>query len=250
MALYEHDPETVRKYLLGQLTDDQQEGFEQRLLTDDGLTQELEVITDELVDDYLAKQLSPEESDWFEQHYLASPEGKRSQKFATTFHRYISNHSTGSKKISWPKRLAALWNRQTVPARALAAMAVVVIVVGSFWLVRTPAPQSFATLTLTNNPITRSGGGELSRIRLKEDALRVTLLLEAPATPGIRYRAELKDGNGQTRSLEPIKQDERLVSVEIPRSWLPRGHYAINLSAISSDNTAQRIPGSYQFIIE
>ena len=250
MALHEHDPETVRKYLLGQLTHEQQEGFEQRLLTEDELTQELEVITDELVDEYVAKQLTPEESEWFEQHYLASPEGKWSKSFATTFHRYVSNNPTESKKISWAERVAAFWNRQAMPAQALAAMAVVVIVVGIFWLVRTPSPRSFATLTLTNNPITRSGGGELPRIKLKEDALRIDLQLEAPATSGIRYRAELKDGTGQTRTLEPIKQDARLVSVEIPGSRLRKGHYAINLWAISSDNSAQRVPGSYQFIIE
>jgi methionine-rich copper-binding protein CopC len=250
MALFTHDPETVRKYLLGQLTDDQQESFEQRLLTEDELTQELEVITQELVDEYLAKQLTPAESEWFEQHYLASPEGKRSQSFATTFHRYVSNNPTESKKTGWAERLAAFWNRQALPARAIAAMAVVVIVVGIFWLVRTPSPQSFATLTLTNNPITRSGGGELPRIRLKEDALRIDLMLEAPATSGLRYRAELKDGSGQARTLEPIKQDARSVSVELPASWLPKGHYAINLLAVSSDNTAQRVPGSYQFIIE
>lgn len=250
MALFEHDPETVRKYLLGQLADDQQENFEQRLLTENELTQELDVMTEELVDDYLAKQLTPIESEWFEQHYLASPEGKRSQRFATTLHRYISNNPTESKKSSWAERLIAFWNRQAVPVRALAAIAVVVIVVGTFWLVRTPPPQSFATLTLTSNPITRSGGGELPRIKLKEDALRIDLLHQAPATPGIRYRAELKDGTGQTRTLDPIKQDARSVSVEIPRSLLPKGHYAISLLTVSSDNATQRIPGSYQFIIE
>jgi len=250
MPLLNHDPETVRKYLLGELTDDQQQNFEQRLLSEDELTQELEVITEELVDEYLAKQLPPGESEWFEQHYLASPEGKRSQSFAATFHRYVSNNPTESKKISWAERLAAFWNRQAMPAQALAAMAVVVIVVGIFWLVRTPSPQSFATLTLPNNPITRSGGGELPRIRLKEDALRIDLLLEAPATSGIRYRVELKDGTGQGRTLEPAKQDARSVSVEIPGSWLPKGHYAINLWSVSSNNTAQRVPGSYQFIIE
>jgi hypothetical protein len=242
--------QTVKKYLLGQLTDDQQQIFEQRLLSDDELTQELEVTTEELVDEYLAGQLTPKESVWFEQHFLASPQGKRSQKFATTFQRYISKNLTEPKRRSWAERLAAVWDHQALPVRAVAAFAAVVIVVGIFWFARTPSPQSFATYTLTSSPITRSGGPELARIRLKEDVLRIDLMLEATAKPGTRYRAELIDGSGEIKSLEPTRQDERSVSVEIPRVRLTRGQYAINLSTVSPDNTAQRISGNYQFIID
>jgi len=250
MALFNDDPETVRAYLLGQLTDDQEQTFEHRLLTEDELTQELEVTSEELVDEYLAKQLKPKESEWFEQHYLASPEGKWNRSFATTLHRYISDNLIETKDRSWTEQLVAFWNRQAVPVRAIAAVAVVVIVVGIFWTVRTPSPKSFATLTLTNSPITRSGGGELARIRFKEEALRINLMVEAPATPGVRYRAELIDGKGQARTLEPIGQDAGSVSVEILASWLTPGQYAVTLSTIAPDNTVQRIPGNYQFIIE
>ncbi len=249
MALLNHDPETVRKYLLGELTDDQQQDFEQRLLSEDELTQELEVITDDLVDEYLAKQLTAKESEWFEQHFLASPEGKRSQRFATTFHRYISKNPDKTKKRSWIERLAAFWNQRPLPVKAV-ALAMVVIVVGIFWFARTPSPKSFATLTLTNSQITRSTGVELARIKVKEDALRINLKLERPAPPGVRYRAELIDGSGQVRTLEPISQDARSVSLEIPTASLVPGQYAINLSKTASDNTAERISGNYQFIIE
>ena len=51
MALFDHDTETVRKYLLGQLTDEQQQVFERRLLTEAELTQEFEVTSEELVDE-------------------------------------------------------------------------------------------------------------------------------------------------------------------------------------------------------
>ena len=249
MALLNHDPETVRAYLLGQLTDDQQQTFEERLLTEDDLTQELEVTAEELVDEYLARQLKPKDSEWFEQNYLASPEGKWSRSVATTLHRYVSNNPIEGKKRGWIEQLATFWNRQAVPVRAIAAVAVVVIVVGIFWAVSPPSPKSLATLTLTNSPITRSGGGELARISFKEDALKINLIVEAP-TPGVRYRAELINGKGQARTLEPISQDPGSVSVEIPASWLTPGQYAVTLSTISPDKTVQRIPGNYQFIIE
>ena len=101
MPLFDHDGETARKYLLGQLSDDQQSNFEQRLLSEDELSQEFDVTTEELVEDYLDRRLTQQESEWFEQNFLASPEGKRSQRFAKTFHRYISNNQTRLKKRTW-----------------------------------------------------------------------------------------------------------------------------------------------------
>ena len=251
MALFDHDTETVRKYLLGQLTDEQQQVFEQRLLTEAELTQEFEVTSEELVDEYLGEGLTQKEAEWFEQHFLASPDGKRSQEFATSFHRYISHNPVETRKGTWAERLAAFWKNQAVPVRAVAALALVIVVVGGiFWLARTPAPQSFATITLRSSSITRSGDVEVASVKFKEDALRINLILESPAASGIRYRAELIDGRGQIRTLEPIRQDAQSVELEIPSTWLTSGQYAINLSTISSDNTPQRIPGSYRFIIE
>lgn len=248
MALFDHDSDTVRQYLLGQLTDDQQQILEQRLLAEDELSQELEVTTEELVDEYLANELTPKEAEWFELHYLASPQGKHSLKFARTFQRYFSSQER--KKRSWTEQLSYVWNRQAMPLRAAAGLAAVVIVVGVIWLARPPKPRSFATINLTNSPSSRSVGGEVARIKLKEDALRINLMLPAPATTEVRYRAELIDGKGQMRTVEPIGQDARSVSIEISASWLTPGQYAITLSTISADNALQRIPGNYQFIIE
>lgn len=250
MPLFDHDPETARKYLLGQLSDDQQSNFEQRLLSEDELSQEFDITTEELVEDYLDSRLTQQESEWFEQNFLASPEGKRSHKFATTFQRYISKNQNRTQKRTWAERLAAFWTARAVPLRAIASLAVVVVLVGIFWYSRTPSPRSFATVTLTNSPITRSGGGEVARIKFKEDALRVNMVLPETASSGASYRAELIDASGQNRTLEPIGQDARSVSVEIPASRLAPGQYAITLSTITSDNTPQRIPGSYQFTIE
>lgn len=81
-------------------------------------------------------------------------------------------------------------------------------------------------------------------------ALRVNLVLPATALPGIRYRAELIDGSGQIRTLTPTVQDAGSVSIEVPVSCLSPGQYAVTLATMISDNSAQRIPGNYEFIIE
>jgi hypothetical protein len=76
------------------------------------------------------------------------------------------------------------------------------------------------------------------------------LILPEPATTDVRYQAQLIDGNGRIGELKLIEQDARSVTFEIPASELARGQYAVNLSTINADDTPQRIPGSYQFIIE
>jgi hypothetical protein len=249
MPFIDHDQETARKYLLGQLADDEQQKFEERLLAEDELVEQLDVTSEELVDEYLAKELTPTESEWFQQHFLASPEGKRSQRFGAALQHYISSHPSELQKRTWAERLKEFWKRPAA-LRSVTAFAMVVIVVGLVWILRPTPPPGFDTLTLMNSSSTRSGDGELSRIRLKEDALRITLLLPEPAAPEVRYRAQLIDGSNQLRTLEPLGQDARSVTVGVPASWLVGGHYAVTLSTIDSDNTPQRIPGTYQFIVE
>ena len=249
MTLINHDSETVRKYLLGQLTDDQQQNFERRLLTEDELTQELEVTTEELVDEYLERRLTQKESEWFAQHFLASPEGKRSQRFATTFQQYISNNHVERKQRSWAERFASLWNSSAIPVRALAALAVVVIVVGIFWFSRQPSPRSFATLTLVNSSGTRSTGPDSPRVDLRGDGLRITLMLPETAS-ATEYRAEVISDRGEIKTSEVVAHDAQSVTVEIPSNQLTNGNYAVTLYAKSADGATQRIRGNYYFTIE
>ncbi|HEV7799236.1 MAG TPA: hypothetical protein VGO73_13840, partial [Pyrinomonadaceae bacterium] len=61
MARNHHDKNAVRQYLLRQLSDGDQRTIEQRLLTEDDLFEELEIAEDELIDEYLAEELSEEE---------------------------------------------------------------------------------------------------------------------------------------------------------------------------------------------
>ena len=44
MALSDHDQVQIREYLLGKLTDDEQEKIEERLMVEDDLFEELETV--------------------------------------------------------------------------------------------------------------------------------------------------------------------------------------------------------------
>ena len=250
MPLIDHDQEAARRYLLGKLTDDQQRDFEQRVLCDDEFAEEFEVTKEDLVDDFLANQLTDEESEWLRHHFLASPQGKQSLEFATTFHSYVSANPTTPAKKSRLESLAAFFNFRTSLVPAIGALALVLIVVGAVWFSFRSGPPSYATLTLTNSAATRSTGAELPRLKLRDDILRLTLMLPESDPAGPQYTAEIKNDRGDVKVLEGASPDSQSVVIDIPASQLPSGQYAIALYRKSSDGNNHRIPGGYQFAVE
>src|SRR4029079_10434347 len=84
MALNDQDQARMRDYLLGHLSDEEQEKIEERLMTEDDLFDELEISKGELIEEYCAGELSHDDHRWFEQHYLASADGKRTHAIAVS----------------------------------------------------------------------------------------------------------------------------------------------------------------------
>jgi CHAT domain-containing protein len=93
--LSNHDDQlTIREYLLGQLNEDSCHEFEQRLLTDDGLFEELLVGEDELIDQYLSGELSENEIEMFEKTFLVTSARQQKLRFAKLFKKYARVHAS------------------------------------------------------------------------------------------------------------------------------------------------------------
>lgn len=80
--------ERLRSYLLGQLADDAREEVEKDLLASDELFEELLVVEDEIIDEYLAGKLNDGAA--FENHFLATPERHEKLRFGRAFNRYLA----------------------------------------------------------------------------------------------------------------------------------------------------------------
>jgi hypothetical protein len=87
-----NDNEAVRHYLLGQLQEPEQIAIEDRLLMDDAYYLRLEMMEDELIDDYVSGALSEADSQAFASHFLAAPERQKKLKFAQAMHKYARDH--------------------------------------------------------------------------------------------------------------------------------------------------------------
>lgn len=68
-----NNKETLRKFLLEDVPDDSRDAIEDRFLADGTFAAELLVIEDELIEDYLSKELSSHEKDLFEKAFLTNP---------------------------------------------------------------------------------------------------------------------------------------------------------------------------------
>src|SRR6185295_9965044 len=131
MALNNSDQERIRRYLLGQLNDEDLQTIEDRLMTENDLFEELEVSKDEIIEEYCAGELTATERDWLEQHFLASPEGKLNRRFALALKqskRKSPKQGTFFERLQ--TRLSDLWNSQPWAVAAIASAAVVLVVAG------------------------------------------------------------------------------------------------------------------------
>lgn len=244
MALNDQDQARIRDYLLGHLSDEEQEKIETRLMTEDDLFEELEISKTELVEEYRAGELAHDDHKWFERHYLASAEGMQAHATAAAL---ASRRPPTPQKLTWFERLQNFFNAHRW-AMAAAASTAVVIIVASLFIFRRPPTTAYAFSL--NSTVSRrsSSDARYFKVPLKPDVgeLRITLQLPEGVTRGTDYRVELDD-RGATKSLKPTSHDANSVVVVIPAASLREGLYALRLYGLKSDGTEQLIPGEYLF---
>jgi len=84
MRLDTIDERQICQYLLGKLEQEQQRRLEERLMTQDHLFEQVQVLEDELIDEYLKNALSPQDKEDFEKHFLSAPERRSTNCGART----------------------------------------------------------------------------------------------------------------------------------------------------------------------
>ncbi len=234
--------------MLGKLTGEGLEQFEQQLFADDNLFAEVLIAEDELIDESLANELNETEREFFAKNFLNSPERKQKLLFRRVLKGYVERKKPRREAARrWSFLPAAVYSfRTAITSVALVIIAALIAIVP---MMRTP---TFATINLSIVSNERALGTEIRKLKLPlgVDELRLQLALPEPETPAPSYRVELVNAGGQKRTLETISKDEKTVVVAISASQLEPGQYAVNLYATRPGETAQRIAGSYYFIVE
>ena len=249
MALSKDDEAKIRDYLLGRLSGNDQEKIEDRLMLEEALFEEFEISKGELIEDYRLGQLNQDEQQWFEEHFLATPEGRQKYTFALALdcvkRPNPAPHSpTLFERILEPFK-ARPWLTATVTTAFIFAIGAVL-----FTSINRPSTK-FATVNLTSTNLTRGEGPQPQKVSLGSDVgeLRAVLELKQPSLPAIGYRAEL-DNTNEIKPVPVLSYEANRVVVAIPASELPPGRYALKLIAKLADNQEQRLGGLYYFNVE
>ena len=248
MALNNNDQTRIREFLLGKLSKDEQQKIEERLIVEEDLFNEFEISKGELVEEYCANELTEEEHQWFERHFLASPEGKETYAFAVALGGLQRGASKPPDRLTFLDQLKELFKQRPL-ILSLGTAGAVAVIVAVIFLFR-PAGQTVVGPTLASNIINREQGSLATKVTIPSNAskLKLRLLLPPDASPSTTYRAEL-DNKIEVRPVEVVERDREGVWVVIPTSQLPRGEYSLKVVAIS-DGTEREIPGDYLFNVE
>jgi len=133
MGFQSKDETVLRKYLLGDMSADNQDEFELWLMSDNEAYDLLEAAEDDLIDDAVSGRLQGRELDQFNNHFLLAPERRRKLQFGRSFRRLL----VAKKPVAiqaptvWDRMLDALRYR---PAFGYALCALIIVsVIGIGW---------------------------------------------------------------------------------------------------------------------
>ncbi|HJT67127.1 MAG TPA: hypothetical protein VJ749_11770 [Pyrinomonadaceae bacterium] len=264
MALNHHDQGQLREYLLGKLSDAEQEKIEERLMVEDQLFDEFEASKDELVEEYCAGELGSTERQFFEEHFLRSVDGQQRRAFVLAMD-YLQSRQPVTidepQPVTLPidppdprpgifQRLKDLFaNQPWATATATAMVLIVAAVIGINQFRSRPAGQTFATMLQSYNQNRGEETDAINRIKLPANTafLKLRLKLPKPAVAGTRYQAVLDDRINK-KPLDVVESDSESATVVIPADLIPNRPYAVKLTITNPDGT-EREP-SYRFLIE
>lgn len=80
----------IRRYLLGDVTAEEQREIEQRLFSDEHSLAQANRIENELIDEYVSGELTGESKSQFERHFMNAPDRRESVVFARALNSYVS----------------------------------------------------------------------------------------------------------------------------------------------------------------
>jgi len=132
-----HEESAIRRYLLNQLAASEQEKIELQLLGDESFSEELEFVEDELIDEYLAGELSDNERLSFEETFLTHPERRRKLTAGQALKRYFDASSPATLRSAGRLESLRKWlNRFFFSSPIIVAVAIVLVAVVGFGIWR------------------------------------------------------------------------------------------------------------------
>jgi hypothetical protein len=265
----------IREYLLGSLSPERQAQIEFHIRSDADLSEELLAVEEELIDQYLAEDLSEVEQQLFETNFLTSTERHRRLDFGRVFKQYRDSYSppialtldreetsasprVPAPDIAPPMRVSSpvfpRFNRNPSFVVLLVVLAGLIIM-ATAWLFST-RPPAHVDIAATTPPLVvtlapgsaRSGDSISVSVPAKND--HVQLELQLANSNFKKYKTQLFRENQALESQDELKTEPRnahyVVPVTVTGDILTPGDYQLKLSGVADSGQPEFID-SYSF---
>ena len=269
MQLDAQAQQQIRQYLLGRLPLKQQSELEEILLSDDDWYEEIQVVEDELVDEYLRDELSQTDRTSFESHFLTSPEHQEKARFASSLRRYVAAQGNDVEPVIEGSNTRIAHNRTSrlfgfLPVHnpaleyALAVVALLIIVGVGWWGAKNwtapPQPGNVFGVELSPALTTRGQSDATTQVLIAPDVDTLRLRLLIPENSYQSYEASLIDADSHVVTTKSglklqLINSQRVVVFDVDAARLPAGDYRIKLSGATSNGNSEPLAG-YSFRVK
>jgi hypothetical protein len=253
------DKQEMRNYLLGNLGADRRAALEESILCDSGVYEELLVVEEDLIDQYLTNDLSPSERQQFETNFLITAERQKNLRFGRLLRRYLSSQPVlvppnvvpvAVRQIETPAPAKKFLLFAAGPFSSGAGMAVSAVVVASIaivvlvcWLATRKPGQSrvqedssqLVKVTLMPG-LQRSEGIATQRVQVPPKGFRVRLEMQVSNSNFHNYKSELFRENDSLQTADELKPEtkgeQHIIPWTITGEVLSPGDYQVRLSGV------------------
>ena len=231
----------VRPWLLGLLPEQESRSLEERLITDSGLYEEVFIVEEELIDDYIAGRLSADERTAFESYFMNSPERQEQFRIANALRVYIGD----AKEIESSTQARRRW-----PFAAMSLAAAALVIAALVWLAVSLQPGGSGkslSVVLTPGGPTRDSSTVPQQITIPPDVDTLELDLKLTRNDFQKYRATLLNSNGGTiQTTDNLTGPTLRFSVRTQQT--PPGDYQLKVDGVNANGTFESAD-SYRFIV-
>ena len=232
------DTEVLRRYLLGTLEAEHRAKLEEGILCDPAAYDELLLVEEELIEQYVAGGLSEAERRQFETHFLVTSERQNKLRFGQLLDRYMSSQKVSAVSESVPVPYLNQAGRFSSPL-GFAVVAVAVMGIGLFtwYAVRKPVEEQTVQQDSSRLVVVQLAPSSVETKGVTVPPQGVVKLELALANTRFKnYKSELFRENKplQTDKLKmETKGAQQIVPLTITGETLSPGDYQVKLSGVS-----------------
>jgi len=248
----------LREFLLGKLNDEEPERIEGLFVTDPQARERVLAVEQDLIEDYLEGTLSTEDSERFVARYAQTVEQRRRLRITKSIKDWALTEARAAQVVPaevsrWSRLRSWLTPAFVVP---IAAMVLIVIVVGALWLSRraehSTIERELAQLNAASTGSDISAPHELSPVTVRSATPQVQLD-PAPENGTVELRLRwiqperyssyqatihrVGDSESYTVPNLSVSSDGKSIRLRLSPHFRRRGIYQITVSGITSNGT-------------